>query len=368
MSIEQSRTRSPYTEVALDFSITNDTSQSRLVYFRADEVPPQWSQRFAADSALLGSGQRYIGKLTVKPNDEAPACRNQEIFVTGWTPRGDTLVQLGGTTLNVALRKTATIDVSTSASSCSIDSEYGTVGRRYCQRVVAKGCTDPAQPNQTVSIRYTDAAGQPVWREVQTDATGCFEDSYVARTGGPLKVTAYHPGDACNSSATHTTTIGLPPSDDWGGERRREWGIFVEYLHLERKLGIRSPWMLGARYALQLNASWFIESELSFGASKSMAGATGRVWQLTAHSIYQTQPFGTLGWRAFALGGAGVIAFDGFAGSAKSSTLDLGIGLKVPLSPRVNLRGDIRLVRGSSVYGAGAFRNVEATLGVSAKF
>jgi hypothetical protein len=369
LTVQESRTNSPYTEVKFDFSISNDTPQPRLVYFRADDVPRAWSHHFAAEKALLAPSEKYVGKFTVKPNDEAPVCRNHEIYVTGWAPRGDTLVRLGGTTLSVALRKTATIDVSTYSTPCSDDGdETGPFGQRFCERIVATGCTHPPQPNQTTSVRYTDATGKPVWREVRTDAAGCFEDSYVARSGGPWKVTAYYPGDGCMSSAADTADIDFPPSNEGGDERRREWGLFIEYLHLERKLGIRSPWMLGARYGIQLNSSWSVEAEMSLGASRDSNGAAGRVWQLTAHTVYQTRPFGTLGWRAFALGGVGLVAFDGFSGSASSSTVDLGVGLNVPLSARVNLRGDVRLVTGSSVYGAGTSNNVEATLGFSVTF
>lgn len=369
LTVQESRTNSPYTEVKLDFSITNDTPRPRLVYFRADDVPRAWTHHFAAETALLAPSEKYIGTLTVKPNDEAPVCRNHEIYVTGWTPRGDTLVRLGGTTLNVALRKTAAIDVLAHATPCSVgNDETGPFGQRFCERIVATGCTHPPQPDQTVSVRYTDAAGKPVWREVRTDAAGCFEDSYIARSGGPWTVTAYYPGDGCMSSAKDTVDISLPPSGEGDNERRREWGLFIEYLHLQRKLGIRSPWMLGARYRFHLNSSWSVESEVSRGASRNSNGATGHVWQVTAHSIYQTRPFGRLGWRAFALGGVGLVAFDGFSGNARSSTVDLGVGLILPLSPRVNLRGDVRLVTGSSVYGAGTSKNVEATLGLSVKF
>lgn len=369
LSVQESRTNSPYTEVKLDFSVTNDQAQPRLVYFRADEVPRAWTHSLSADRVFLAPGEKFVGTLTVRPNDEAPVCRNHEIYVTGWSPRGDTLLRLGGTTLNVALRRAETIDVAAQTAACpGGGADGGLFRQRFCERITARGCTHPPQPSQTISVRYTNADGQPVWREVRTDAAGCFEDSYNARSGGPWKVTAHYPGDGCMSSATAQTEIALPPTGESGDERRREAGLFIEYLHLQRQLGIRSPWMLGVRYGIRLNASWLVESELSLGTTRDSNGATGRVWQLTAHSIYQTRPFGRLGWRAFALGGVGLIAFDGFSASASSSTVDLGVGVKVPLGARVSLRGDLRLVIGSGVYGAGVSRNVEATLGVSATF
>ncbi|MCE4555052.1 CARDB domain-containing protein [Roseateles cellulosilyticus] len=370
LSVQESRTHSPYTEVKLDFSVSNDQAQPRLVYFRADDVPRAWTHSLSADRVLLAPGERFVGTLRVKPNDEAPVCRNHDIHMTGWSPRGDTLLRLGGTTLNVALRRTETIDVTTRTSACpGGDDRHGFFSRSFCERITARGCTQPPQPNQMISVRYLDANGQPVWHEVQTDATGCFEDAYNARSGGPWEVTAYYPGDGCMSTATAQTGVVLPPTYGGDGdERRREAGLFIEYLHLQSGLGIRSPWMLGVRYGVGLSANWMVESELSTGTTYDSAGASGRIWQLTGHSILQSRPLGPLGWRVFLLGGVGVVVFNGFSSGATSRTVDLGAGLTVPLNRRVSLRGDLRLVTASSAYGAGVTRNVEATLGLSARF
>jgi len=364
VSVQQSRTRSPYTEVEFDFSITNSSPEPSLVYFRADEIPPAWSHHFQAESAVLTPGQRYIGKLIAKPNDAAPACTTQDIQVTGWTPRGDTLVRLGGTTLRVELRRTATIDVAVRPVACG----DGLASLFFCGRIKASGCTDPPRPNQVVSVRYMSPTGQSVWRDVRTDAAGCFEDFYTSPVGGPWEVTAHSRGDVCESSATKASTITLPSTSGGGDDRRREWGVFVEYLGLAHKLGIRSPWMIGGRYALGVTSNWSLETEISLGQSKDRLGVGGRIWQWTAHTVYEAPLLRPLGWSAFAMAGVGVLGFDGFTTSARGTTADLGVGLKVPLAQRVSLRGDLRLVRAASVYGSGASNNFEATLGVSVRF
>ena len=78
------------------------------------------------------------------------------------------------------------------------------------------GCTDPAQPNQTITIRYKNKDGSPVYRQVQTDASGCYEDFFVTASGGEWEVEAIYPGTACAGRAANTgrLEIDLPRDDD----------------------------------------------------------------------------------------------------------------------------------------------------------
>lgn len=43
-------------------------------------------------------------------------------------------------------------------------------------RAQVAGCTVPARPHQTIYVKCADPADNPVWRAVQTDEFGCFED------------------------------------------------------------------------------------------------------------------------------------------------------------------------------------------------
>ena len=87
---------------------------------------------------------------------------------------------------------------------------------RICRVVQTSGCTDPAQPNQTITIRYTNKDGSPVYRQVQTDASGCYEDFFVTASGGEWEVEAIYPGTACAGRAANTgrLEIDLPRDDD----------------------------------------------------------------------------------------------------------------------------------------------------------
>jgi hypothetical protein len=53
-----------------------------------------------------------------------------------------------------------------------------------CDRIVGRGCTNPAIPGQEIILRYVDPLGQTTYRTVTTDENGCFEDIFVSITGG----------------------------------------------------------------------------------------------------------------------------------------------------------------------------------------
>jgi DNA-binding beta-propeller fold protein YncE len=464
LRVAESRTSSPYTEAELRFTVTNPGKQPMLVYFQAEGVPRPWTKTFAADKKLLTPAERFVTTLTVKPHDDATVCTDHEIYVTGWTPRGDTLVRLGGTTLGVGLRNNTIVQMSAQAGSCSrtvmsrmlavkgtavVDTPGDPIGISTlrtnvgCAMIVTTGCTVPPRPNETIYIKYADPAGNPVWRSVETDAMGCFEDSYTVIEGGSWQATGYYPGNSCSASAGLTVGIVVPipetgdqdgdarpntkepdgdadadgfpnhldpdsdndrvldgrepdgdhdkdgldnsvdPDSDNDGvidgqdptpygpgsgtSARPDVGFFVGYLNLDRDLAVDDTWVFGMRVSKDLTPQWSVEAEVATGTSVDSAGFSGRLWQFNAHALYNSRPRGAIGWRVFALGGAGLLRFQGFASSASATTFNFGAGVKAPIRPRVELRGDLKMLVGSSTYGSGVTGNVELTIGLTFK-
>jgi M6 family metalloprotease-like protein len=220
--IAESTTKSPYKEVKLDFRITNGEKTPRLAYFRVSGIPPAWQHAFADAKKLLAPGEAYVGSLKVKPNDSAAVCTDHEIQVTAWSPRGDTLVRLGGTTVNVELRHETTLSAEAGVAGCIAGDEGNStpafdtlkadfaVPPRSCALLTVKGCTDPVRAHETIVVRYSDPAGNPVYHEVMTDEFGCYEDFLVAVEGGDWEAAAHYPGNDCSGSASASAVLNLP--------------------------------------------------------------------------------------------------------------------------------------------------------------
>lgn len=225
-----SSTSSPYDQVTYPFRLTNGEDHPQLYYFRVEDLPSGWTSTLAPRSALLVPGQLVDGSLTVKPPDNAPVCTEQRIKVTSWKTVGDTMVAVGGSTLQVDLRKRTLLTANTGLRSCARTDPVinaATVAAaavaQKCAQVTVQGCTNPPRPNQQIVVRYEHPAGYPVYHTVTTDAAGCYSDFLVVTEGGPWEVSAEYPGDDCNGGATTpgtVVTVGLPSSGDTDGDGR----------------------------------------------------------------------------------------------------------------------------------------------------
>jgi len=85
-----------------------------------------------------------------------------------------------------------------------------------CRMLQTSGCTTPARANQELLVEYQDPAGNPVYHLVPTDANGCFEDAYIAVSGGDWTATVDYPGGRCAGPTRGTVTIpvDLPRGGD----------------------------------------------------------------------------------------------------------------------------------------------------------
>lgn len=220
VNVEESTTASPYEPVIYQFSVTNPYDYYQLFYFRLEGLPVGWTYNFAENKKRLSAYERYEGSLTVFPPDDAEVCTDHTTYVTSWMPKGNTLVQYGGATLQINLRNRTTLTADTRLARCDRDINiargndtqfsnvsYAQIQKPKCFQLVTQGCTNPIKANEEIVIRYEDPDGNPVYRVVTTDEYGCYSDTYVVTEGGEWKVSATYEGDDCSGS----TTTGRQP-------------------------------------------------------------------------------------------------------------------------------------------------------------
>jgi len=223
--VEQATTHSPYTSVEFPFVLANDESVPRLVYYRADGIPKGWAWSFKPAKALLGPGQTAQGILSIQPPTDAPVCTSHSIKVTSWEPRGDTLVRLGGTTLQIDLRNKSELTLQAEAGRCEVvDRRKKTRARpgrtssmrdEPCKRIVASGCTNPKEANEIITLQYTGPDGEPIYHAVKTDENGCYKDSLVVHEGMQWQVKAGFKGTTCDSTSHVESSVDtLLPTQD----------------------------------------------------------------------------------------------------------------------------------------------------------
>lgn len=236
VDVQESSTASPYEPVTFRFSATNPYDYNQLMYFKTEGILPGWTATFSEPKRLFGAHERFEGTLTVQPPDTALVCTDRQIYVTSWMPKGNTLIPLGGATLQVNLRNRTTLTATTVAKPCgnnkSSVSKHG-FSNASCYTLTTTGCTNPVRANEDIIIRYQDPSGNPVYRTVRTDAMGCYSDTYVGTDGGEWKVGAKYPGTKCNGGSTtgdEPVIVSLPPKG--GGPDGT--GIFTPHL--------RKPW------------------------------------------------------------------------------------------------------------------------------
>jgi hypothetical protein len=242
VSVIPSSQASPYDPAIFNFYVRNSETDPKLIYFQVRGVPPSWSKTLSDSKCLLAPGESMQGSLTVQPPDDAQVCTNHEFTVTTWTPRGDTLIPLGGTTVDVGLRNRTELTLDTEVTDCKqlkkqklhgssppaagvnasddVKIVFANLGAlipidpvtapEQCAIIKSNGCTDPPHKNETMWVSYTDPAGNPVYHEVVTDEFGCFEDSIVVVEGGKWEAAGYYPGDNCSGPAEVSVAFNIP--------------------------------------------------------------------------------------------------------------------------------------------------------------
>lgn len=215
LDIVTSVTSSPFHPVTYKYNLTNPYAEPALFYFRADGAPKNWDVQLVPRKIRLNAGERMTGEATITPPARAKVCTSHRITITSWTPRGDTLINVGGGIVQVDLRRPTVITMDADAGGCDerdlkrLLEEARKAGkkldpktlRQRCGRVTTRGCLDPPQAGVEVILRYVDPLGNVTYRTATTDANGCFEDLLVSATGGTWQVSAEYPGGKCESPA-----------------------------------------------------------------------------------------------------------------------------------------------------------------------
>jgi hypothetical protein len=219
---------SPYDQAVFRFHVTNRDAAPKLVYLQQEGVPPGWDYTLTPAKRLLAKDETIQGELKVQPPPDAPSCHDHQFQVTAWTPRGDTLIRLGGATVDVELRDRTRLDLKTELGDCKRPTDnvpglswQSQAGRgKPCAVVQTKGCTNPPRPHEKITVRYSDPAGNPVYHEVETDEFGCYQDFNVVVTGGDWQATAFYPGNSCAGPAEvgGSVSVGITPTGDQDGD------------------------------------------------------------------------------------------------------------------------------------------------------
>ena len=205
LKVVNSSTASPYEPVSFDVQVTNpDEDRPNLLYFEARGVPPHWDHWLSPTRVALEPGETATARLHLQPPETADPCTRHDIEVVSWIPRGDTLVRLGGASVDLRLHRRTWLDGELESELCGSDrrarlrltSAFESPPDQ-CATITASGCTSPPIAGQTITIAYTDPDGLPVYHEVTTDQDGCFEDFLVAPKGGAWTVTMTRPAEDC---------------------------------------------------------------------------------------------------------------------------------------------------------------------------
>lgn len=213
LEIVASITSSPFHPVTYSYNLTNPYQYPALFYFRAEGAPLGWKVILNPRKIRLNPGERIVGQATITPPEKAEVCTSQWIQITSWTPRGDTLINVGGGVVQVDLRRPVAINMKADVSRCrdkdweillreakkqgrKLDPE---IVRKRCGRMVVQGCLEPPIPGQEIILKYVDPLGNVTYRTVKTDQNGCFEDFFVSVTGGTWQVSAEYPGGKCEA-------------------------------------------------------------------------------------------------------------------------------------------------------------------------
>lgn len=215
LNIVTSVTASPFHPVSSSYSLTNPYAEEALFYFRAQGAPPDWKVELVPSKIRLQPGERMVGEVTITPPEDARVCTREILSVSSWTPRGDTLINVGGVVVQVDLRRPTVLTLKSDTGDCD-ERDWETLAeeakkqgkdvdlellRKRCGRVTAQGCLDPPQAGVQVILRYVDPLGAVTYRTVVTDANGCFEDFFASVTGGTWQVSAEYPGGRCEAPA-----------------------------------------------------------------------------------------------------------------------------------------------------------------------
>jgi hypothetical protein len=357
-------TGSPYHPVDFNFNIENPYAEPALFYFRVNGAPDTWSIVKSPEKVLLNPGQRFEGKITITPPENEKLCSTKILEVTAWTPRGDTLIPLGGSVVQVDMRKPTQLTIDTGETKCRQEDFSGDIQPRECRRITAKGCTNPPLANQLIWVRFSTPSGEAVWHQVMTDAAGCFDDFIVTADSSVWVATAGFEGNDCQGP-----TESSDPSRPQGQGANPFPTGFDRNLWYSLHLGHNFPFgRFGRTYASGPSVTLDLERELRerfslyamLGYHYFDAKAAGDDETYLTNLSLNLRVYGAAGpWRRFVGLGPG---FYHREGGGNDVGFNLGAGLEFPVLPK------LRLETGVDLHGVKSIRFVDVKLGVKWQF
>ena len=118
LRIVSSITGSPFHPVTYRYNLTNPYDRAALFYFRARGAPKGWKVELTPRKIRLRPGERMVGEAVITPPEKAEVCTSEWVQITSWTPRGDTLINVGGGVVQVDLRRAVAINLNADAGRC----------------------------------------------------------------------------------------------------------------------------------------------------------------------------------------------------------------------------------------------------------
>jgi M6 family metalloprotease-like protein len=342
-------TGSPFHPTDFHFSIRNPYPDRALFYFRVNGAPANWSVVKSPEKALVNPGERIEGKITVTPPPDEKLCSSRILEVMAWTPRGDTLIPVGGSVVQVDMRRPTKLTLQTDEGPCQqigLTAGRATEAQSRCIRISTHACTDPPLPNAKIWVRYVSQSGEVVWHEVTTDAHGCFDDFITTGDSSVWTATAGFEGDECQGPVETSD-----PSRDGGGQIFPPFGStkglwYSVHLGHNFPLGhFRGEYASGPSITADFERSF--RDRLSLYAMLGYhyfdaKSAGGDETSLTNLSV-NVRLYGTAGpWRPFVGFGPGIYRIEG--GGAQSG-LNLAAGIEFPVLPKLKLETGVDLHR-----------------------
>ena len=104
ISVFATTTGSPYAPVTTRFEVQNPFAETITVFFKLDGLPPGWTPIISPERLTIGSHGVGSARVTLHPREAAPLCSKEQVTVSAYTPRVDTLKRLGAVTLRSASR------------------------------------------------------------------------------------------------------------------------------------------------------------------------------------------------------------------------------------------------------------------------
>ena len=208
-------TGSPFDPVTTRFEVENPYDETITVFFKLDGVPETWSYIITPERLTLMPKAVDSAQVTLQPAESAPVCSRELVTMAAYTPRVDTLKQLGAITLQIGLKNSAQIDAQTTIDCGQIDPKASarfttaTTFARSCT-LTTQGCATPAQPNTQVAVIYTAPDGTKQVRYVTTDENGCYSDIVTVTNPALWQDPGGDRRERLLRRSLHATTRGLP--------------------------------------------------------------------------------------------------------------------------------------------------------------